>query len=93
MDAELDTRLKRIEQMAILSAKEVLSVKDVSALTGFKESYVRKLVEECKLPYYKPMGKRIFFEKKDIYSFLRTNRVPSSAELVAQYMTRKQSTI
>lgn len=88
MEAEIERRLKQVEQVAILAAKEVLSVKDVSALTGFKESYIRKLVEESKLPYYRPTGKKIFFEKKDIYSFLRTNRVPSTSELVAKYYER-----
>ena len=83
---ELEERLSAIERMTLLSAKEVLSVKDVSFLTGFKESYIRKLVEQSKLPYYKPNGKQIFFEKSDIYSFLRTNRVPSAAELAAKYI-------
>lgn len=82
MDAELDKRLKHIEGLSVLSAKEVLSVKDVSLLTGLKESYIRKLVEQCRLPHYRPMGKRIYFEKSDIYSFLRTNRVPSVTEII-----------
>lgn len=89
METNLDIRLKRLEELAVLAAKEVLSVKDVSLLTGLKESYIRKLVEESKLPYYRPTGKKIYFEKKDIYSFLRTNRVPSAAELAAQYMARR----
>lgn len=93
MEAEIERRLKQVEQVAILAAKEVLSVKDVSLLTGLKESYIRKLVEQSRLPHYRPMGKKIYFEKKDIYSFLRTNRVPSAAELAAQYMTRKHNQI
>ena len=82
MEAEVELKLKQIEQVAVLAAKEVLSVKDVSLLTGMKESYIRKLVEQSKLPHYRPMGKKIYFEKSDIYSFLRTNRIPSAQELV-----------
>ena len=78
----MEADLKLIEQVAILAAKEVLSVKDVSLLTGMKESYIRKLVEQSKLPHYRPMGKKIYFEKSDIYSFLRTNRVPSAEEII-----------
>lgn len=89
MDTELDRRLKRIEEMTVLSAKRMLSVRDASLLTGFKESYVRKLVEESKLPHYRPSGKMIFFDRDEIESFLRTNRIPSAQELEAEYMNRR----
>lgn len=83
MDAELNKRLKNIEKMSVLAAKRMLSVKDVSLLTGFSETYIRKLVRESKLPYYRPMGKMIFFDRAEIDSFLRTNRTPSAQELAA----------
>lgn len=85
MDYELDIRLKNIEKMTVLAAKRMLSVKDVALLTGFAESYIRKLVEESRIPHYRPMGKMIFFDREEIESFLRTNRVPSVAELVNNY--------
>jgi excisionase family DNA binding protein len=88
MDAELNKRLKNIEKMTVLAAKRMLSVKDVSLLTGFAESYVRKLVEESRLPHYRPTGKMIFFDREEIDSFLRTNRVPSTSELVTKYYER-----
>ena len=81
MDAELNKRLKNIEKMSVLAAKRMLSVKDVALLTGFAEAYVRKLVQESKLPYYRPMGKMIFFDRDEIDTFLRTNRTPSAQEL------------
>lgn len=86
MDAELDIRLKNIEKMTVLAAKRMLSVKDVALLTGFAPSYIRKLVQECKLPYYRPTGKMIFFDREEIDSFLRSNRVPSASELAASYL-------
>lgn len=85
MDAELDIRLKNIEKMTVLAAKRMLSVKDVALLTGFAESYIRKLVEESRIPHYRPLGKMIFFDRDEVESFLRTNRVPSMAELVNNY--------
>lgn len=82
MDAELDKRFSQIETLVLLSAKTMLTVKDVAALTGFKVSYVRKLAEDGRLPYYKPLGKMIFFHKDEIESFLKTNRVPSMDEII-----------
>ena len=84
MDHELDIRLKNIEKMTVLAAKRMLSVKDVSLLTGFAESYIRKLVQESRLPHYRPMGKMIFFDREEIDSFLRSNRVPSAWELISE---------
>lgn len=84
MYAELNRRLQNIEKMSVLAAKRMLSVKDVALLTGFAESYVRKLVQESKLPYYRPMGKMIFFDRDEIDSFLRTNRIPSAQELASK---------
>ena len=81
----MEERLARIEMLTLLSAKQMLNVKDLSLLTGFKESYIRRLVEENKLPYYKPLGKMIFFDKDEIVSLLKTNRVPSVMEIASQY--------
>ena len=81
---ELEERLARIERMTLLASKEMLNVKDLSALTGFKESYIRRLVEEAKLPYYKPLGKMIFFDRNEIMSILKTNRIPSVTEIINQ---------
>ena len=79
---EIEDRMDRLERMMLLSVKEMLTVKDLSAITGFKESYIRKLVEDCKLPYYKPLGKMILFDKSEIMSFLHSNRVPSVQEII-----------
>lgn len=82
MEAEILIRLDKIEKLVLLAAKTMLSVKDVASLTGFKVSYVRKLAEDGRLPYYKPLGKMIFFHKDEIESFLKTNRVPSMDEII-----------
>lgn len=79
--------LKELEQLkgiALLSAKEMLTVEDVSFLTGMKPSYIRKLAYEKRLPYYKPFGKELFFCKDEINGILmdRRNRVPSINEII-----------
>ena len=81
--------LKELEQLkgyALLSAKEMLTIDDVSLLTGMKPSYIRKLAHEKKLPYYKPFGKELYFHKAEINGVLmdRRNRIPSISEIVNQ---------
>lgn len=55
MDAELQSRLDRIEALALLSAKNVFSVKDVALLTGKTEKTIRNRLGE--IPHFRgPLG-------------------------------------
>ena len=60
----------------------LVNVKQLSEMLGFKPAYVRKLVQEGQIPYYKPFGKKIFFKKSEINELLQGQRVPSVAELI-----------
>lgn len=57
--------------------KELLNVAEVALYTGWSKGYVRKLAEQGMLPYYRPGGRMIFFEKVEVLNFLRRNRVES----------------
>ena len=81
---EVLKELEEIKKYSLLSAKEMLSVEDLSLLIGMKPSYIHKLVQQKRLPYYKPFGKQIFFKKSEITQLLQDKRVPSVAELVNQ---------
>ena len=50
MDAELDIRLKRIEEMAALAAKNVISIKEAAILIGRSEKTIRNRLDE--IPHY-----------------------------------------
>ena len=50
MDAELDRRLKRIEEMSALAAKNVLSIKEAAILIGRSEKTIRNRLDE--IPHY-----------------------------------------
>ena len=50
MEAELDTRLKRLEDLTALAAKNVLSIKDASLLLGRSEKTIRNRLDE--IPHY-----------------------------------------
>ena len=63
MDQELKTQLDRIERLALLGAKSVLSIKDVALLTGKAESTVRNNLSE--IPHYRN-GHGIWFKREDI---------------------------
>lgn len=67
MDAELEKRLQRIEEMTLLAAKNVLSVRDVALLTGRSEKTIRNRLDE--IPHYRG-GTGIVFKRSEIESWM-----------------------
>lgn len=74
--------LSDIKRYTLLAAKEMLTVEDMSLLTGFKPTYIRKMIQAGRLPYYKPSNGKIFFKKSEVNAYLEGQRIPSIAELV-----------
>lgn len=54
---------------------EILSVEEVSELTGYKRATIYKLTCERKIPFHKPAhgGRRIFFKRSEINEWLESN--------------------
>lgn len=80
-------RLQRIEQYTLLSAKNVLTLDDVAVLTGLSKSYLYKLTCTHQIPFYKPNGKQIYFDRGEVESWMKQNRVATQAEIEAQAVT------
>lgn len=76
----IEQRLERIETLLILSAKEVLSVKEVAALISRSESRVRHLVSQREIPHYKNDKGQVSFRKSEIESWLLGQKIPTAAE-------------
>ena len=87
MEQAIIDRLQRIEQYTLLSAKNVLSLDDVAVLTGLSKSYLYKLTCTHQIPFYKPNGKQIYFDRGEVESWMKQNRVATQAEIEAQAVT------
>jgi len=61
-------KLNRIEKH-IFALKPILNVEELADYTGFKKSYIYKLVHENLIPFSKPNGKVLFFERKKVDEF------------------------
>ncbi|NCB84748.1 MAG: DNA-binding protein [Bacteroidia bacterium] len=74
MEKEILLKLERIEQNTLLAAKQVLTFDDVAILTGLSKSTLYKLTSQGKIPHYKPSGKMVYFDRKELEKWLRQNR-------------------
>lgn len=77
-------KLNRLERLIVDSTKEILNVEDLINYTGYKRSYIYKLVHNNILPYSKPNGKTLFFEKSEIDTWLLQNKSQSISQIEKQ---------
>lgn len=74
-------KLNKLEKLLIGSSKEILTVEDLINYTGYKRSYVYKLVHRNIIPFSKPNGKTLFFEKTEIDEWLLRNKSQSVSQI------------
>lgn len=74
-------KLERIEAILSKTAKTFLTVDDLIDYTGFKRSYIYKLVHLNEIPYSKPQGKLLFFDRIEIDEWLRQNKSKSKSQI------------
>ena len=59
----------------IFCTKEVLTSDEAAAYMGIPKSYLYKLTMKRLIPHYKPMGKKCYFNRKELERWLQSNRV------------------
>ena len=74
-------KLNRLEKLIVDSNKSILNVEDLINYTGYKRSYIYKLVRSNTLSYSKPNGKSLFFEKSEIDAWLLQNKSQSISQI------------
>ena len=78
--AELQERIDKLESICFAS-KEVLNLEEAAAFLGIKKSTLYKMTHFAQVPYYKPAGKLIFFEKSVLLDWVRSVKVKSEDEI------------
>ena len=80
MELELAQRLDRIERL-LATQKKVLNFDEVCDYTGISKSYLYKLTSQNKIPFSKPNGKVIFFDKEELDKWLLLNKQKTVMEI------------
>jgi len=77
-------QLSRIEEILKIQNAEPLNFEQACSYLGFKKSYLYKLTCFKQIPFYRPNGKKIYFEKSELNKWLLKNRIKSNDELEAE---------
>lgn len=78
--AMLQGRIESLENL-LHQGKDVLTLEEAAKFMGIARSSLYKMTHEQAIPFYKPNGKMIFFEKTDLLAWVRQNRVSSQQEI------------
>lgn len=73
----INERLKSIEE-TLYTTKDILNMKEVCQYLDISQSLLYKLTCTGEIPHFKPRGKMIFFEKKELIEWIKKGNLLSS---------------
>lgn len=80
----MENKINQILVYSLLAAKNVLTLEDVALLTGLSKSHLYRLTCTHQIPYYRPNGKQIYFDRVEVEAWMRQNRVATQQEAERQ---------
>lgn len=84
MTKEILSKLERLEVLVTSlsdSLNKPLDLKEAADYLHLSTSHLYQLTSKGLIPHYKPNGKKIYFDRKDLNGYLFRHRVASAEEL------------
>ncbi len=81
---DIQEKLERIEKMLQTQQsiqKQVLNFNEACIYLELSHSHLYKLTSSSAIPHYKPNGKKIYFKKEELDTWLLRNRIDSKDEI------------
>ena len=83
---QINSRLDRIEQLTLIGVKNVLSLEETAALTGFSVGHLYRLTSQKQIPHFKK-NRKLYFRKSDIEDWMTEKRVLTDSEIESKATT------
>lgn len=80
--------LDEIKRYALMGAKTVLTLEEAALFTGLTKPYLYELTWKKAIPFYKPNGRKIYFDRAELEAWLKKNRVQTADEADGSAMLR-----
>ncbi len=75
------SRLDAIEALLHDAQNKPLSMQEAAEYLHVSKSYLYKLTSANRIPYYKPTGKLVYFDKKELDAWILHNRIRPQSEI------------
>ena len=69
---------RKLDELAVAN-KDVLNLKEAARYLNVSCSHLYKLTYSKQIPHYKPRGKQVYFEKRELDKWLLQNRQTTKA--------------
>lgn len=90
----IQNELKEIKELLkkqTIQQKEILTIEEASEFLGLSVSRLYKMTSNKEIPHYKPGGKKIYLNRKELEQWILSSRVASSNDLedeLEDYLSR-----
>lgn len=86
---KLYQELAEIKNLIQSTNAEFIDVDEAAKYLKFKKSYLYVLVSKNQIPYYKPNGKKIYFNKPELNTWIIQSKVKTINEVEHEYLTNQ----
>ena len=86
---DIAARLERLERATALN-KAVLDINETAMLTGYSVKYLRLLISQRNIPYYR-RGNRLYFNRAEVEDWMMGERIPTQEEMNIKAMDYRSS--
>lgn len=73
-------RLDRIERLALIGAKSILSLDEAILYTGFSKSFLYRMTSTRMIPHFKRNGK-LYFKKSELEEWILDKKIATKWEI------------
>jgi len=87
---DIAQRLDRLERLAQMSVKNIVTINEVAMLTGYSVKYLRLLIAKREIPHYR-RGNRLYFSRDEIEDWMMGTRIPTKEEMNIKAMGYRPS--
>lgn len=80
----IQNELKEIKELLkkqTIQQKEILTIEEASEFLGLSVSRLYKMTSNKEIPHYKPGGKKIYLNRKELEQWILNSRVASNNDL------------
>lgn len=92
---QLNETLARIERYVLMGSKDVFTIEEAAAFTGYSVQRLYALTSTREIPHYKRGGK-VYFRKDELTDWMTEVRIMSNAQIemeATKYITRHPGTL
>lgn len=72
---EIKLIAKAVAAEMLFATKEVLTSEETARYLGISKNYLYQLTMRKVIPFYKPLGKRCYFNRREIEAWLQSNKI------------------